>query len=448
MRIVASALVCGIAQAVLLAQQPGVNLTVLDLATVTQQANAGSVAAQDELGRRFINAAAWGHATPQDYAQAVYWYGKAAYSGDPAAEYYLGLCYEYGLGVDQSWQQAASWFAKSADGSFNLAYGRAIPIYYLGIGVPVDINRATAWYNKVPGLRSPIQKYIDWAAGGGLSSGLTTEDRYSDGMGILAFNLIDLDTLQQRANTGEQAAEAELGMRYLLGVAGAGQDYVTGIKWLQKAAQQYNSTAWTGLGWAYETGTGVPLNYSQALYWYTRAAAVGDPVAANNIGYMYQYGVGVAADASQAQIWQQRSASLGGLANLRFAIASVNPPAVPAPQPAYIPQPAQSAPTNPAAGVTVSAYATSGTYGSGWYESSVWVQYQNNNNYTVRVASVTSFNCDTKLINLPPDYETLYPNSSSKQWLDTCFAVPTNRPPSNGQSTNIRVRLLSVTAQQ
>jgi hypothetical protein len=120
----------------------------------------------------------------------------------------------------------------------------------------------------------------------------------------------------------------------------------------------------------------------------------------------------------------------------------------PAPQPAYVPPPTQQAPTNPAAGVTVNAYATSGTYGSGWYESSVWVQYQNNNNYTVRVASVTSFNCDTKLINLPPDYETLYPNSSAKQWLDTCFAVPTNKPPSNGQSTNIRVRLLSVTAQQ
>ena len=46
------------------------------------------------------------------------WYGKAAEQGDVAAQFYLGMCYENGYGLDKNDKEAAKWYAKAeAQGS-------------------------------------------------------------------------------------------------------------------------------------------------------------------------------------------------------------------------------------------------------------------------------------------------------------------------------------------
>ena len=55
-----------------------------------------------------------GHGVPQDYAEAVKWYQKAAAQGIVKAETSLGLLYAKGLGVPQNRVEAMKWYKKAA----------------------------------------------------------------------------------------------------------------------------------------------------------------------------------------------------------------------------------------------------------------------------------------------------------------------------------------------
>src|SRR5262249_22712300 len=53
-------------------------------------------------------------------------------------------------------------------------------------------------------------------------------------------------------------------------------DYDEAAKWSRLAAEQGFAIAQTHLGYLYEKGTGVPLDYVSAYMWYSVAAAGGD----------------------------------------------------------------------------------------------------------------------------------------------------------------------------
>ena len=56
-----------------------------------------------------------GHGVPQDYAEAVKWYRKAADQGDAFAQYNLGVMYDNGEGVPQDQAEAVKWYRKAAE---------------------------------------------------------------------------------------------------------------------------------------------------------------------------------------------------------------------------------------------------------------------------------------------------------------------------------------------
>lgn len=103
-----------------------VSLSLLTLVAVTARADSlppdtkhsrlvvlaeqGSARAQTRLGLMFET----GEGVPQNYPEAVYWYGRAAEQGDPDAQYLLGNCLNLGLGarIDPVW--AYVWFDLSA----------------------------------------------------------------------------------------------------------------------------------------------------------------------------------------------------------------------------------------------------------------------------------------------------------------------------------------------
>ncbi len=66
--------------------------------------------AQHNLGVYYEHG--WG--VKQDYAQAVYWYRKAAEQGLADAMNNLGVCYYNGKGVRQDYAQAVYWYRKAA----------------------------------------------------------------------------------------------------------------------------------------------------------------------------------------------------------------------------------------------------------------------------------------------------------------------------------------------
>jgi uncharacterized protein len=82
------------------------------------------------------------------------------------------------------------------------------------------------------------------------------------------------------------------------------------------------------LGFAYETGQGVPQDYAFAAYWYSRGAECGDPNAQHLLGLMYDRGFGVPLDHMEAHKWLNLAAARSGRANreyyarIRNAVAS------------------------------------------------------------------------------------------------------------------------------
>ena len=56
-----------------------------------------------------------GRGVPQDYAEALKWYRRAADQGDAAAQYSLGFAYASGQGVLQDFTEARQWYRRAAD---------------------------------------------------------------------------------------------------------------------------------------------------------------------------------------------------------------------------------------------------------------------------------------------------------------------------------------------
>jgi len=58
---------------------------------------------------------------------------------------------------------------------------------------------------------------------------------------------------------------------------GISRDYRLAADWFQKAAEQNDAMAQGNLGFLYQNGFGVLLNYSEAYKWFTLAANNGSP---------------------------------------------------------------------------------------------------------------------------------------------------------------------------
>jgi TPR repeat protein len=82
------------------------------------------------------------------------------------------------------------------------------------------------------------------------------------------------------------------------------------------------------VGFAYETGQGVPQDYASAAYWYSRGAECGDPNAQHLLGLMYDRGFGVPLDHMEAHKWLNLAAARASRPNreyyarIRNAVAS------------------------------------------------------------------------------------------------------------------------------
>lgn len=81
------------------------------------------------------------------------------------------------------------------------------------------------------------------------------------------------------------------------------EDYVEAARILAPLAAQGNAAAQFQLGLMYETGHGVPQNYTQAAYWYHRAAEQGYPAAQFALGLLYDKAQGVPQDYVEAHKW-------------------------------------------------------------------------------------------------------------------------------------------------
>jgi hypothetical protein len=87
-----------------------------------------------------------GRGVPQDYAQAVAWYRKAAEQGFPFAQNALGVLLSEGNGVSKDEAEAATWYRRAAEQGDTSAQFNLGVSYQFGTGVTMDYSESYFWY--------------------------------------------------------------------------------------------------------------------------------------------------------------------------------------------------------------------------------------------------------------------------------------------------------------
>ncbi len=87
-----------------------------------------------------------GQGVPQDNAEAVKWYRRAAEQNDAMAQHNLGHAYRTGKGVPQDTAEAVKWLRTAAEQGHDGAQCDLGVIYGKGRGVPQDYVLAHMWF--------------------------------------------------------------------------------------------------------------------------------------------------------------------------------------------------------------------------------------------------------------------------------------------------------------
>ena len=116
------------------------------------EANQGAAYAQFNLGVMYDN----GDGVPENDAEAVRWFRKAADQGYAPAQFNLGNMYHFGEGVPVNDAEAVKWYRKAADQGKRTAQFNLGVMYYNGDGVPENHVRAYVWLSmaKTQGYES------------------------------------------------------------------------------------------------------------------------------------------------------------------------------------------------------------------------------------------------------------------------------------------------------
>jgi hypothetical protein len=163
---------------------------------------------------------------PNDPAARAAFYIAHAKTGDPAAQYDLGLLYAQGQGLVQDYASAASWFrAAATQGNVAAEYNLGV-LYERGLGVRANPTEAVNWYRAA-------------------------------------------------ADQNHTGAQFNLALAYANG-SGTSQDFAAAARWYGRAAHQGLAAAMVNLAILYEAGNGVERSAVHAYAWYKVAGERGD----------------------------------------------------------------------------------------------------------------------------------------------------------------------------
>ena len=119
------------------------------------------------------------------------------------------------------------------------------------------------------------------------------------------------DGLRARAESGEVAAQADLGRAYYFGDEGFETDDATAFYWFREAGRAGDAESQSFLGYMYAEGIGVERDEVAAAAWYERAADQNNVFSQSMLGDIYRDGIGVPADKAEAYKWYSLAAEQG-----------------------------------------------------------------------------------------------------------------------------------------
>jgi TPR repeat protein len=243
----------------------------------------------------------------QDAARAYRFFMYAASQGHWLAIVKLGLCHEFGIGIEKDCARAFQYYQQAADGKCAAGLCRLGDCYLIGIGVAQDVMQAVRLYQAAADMHDPEAQY-----GLGIC--------HEKGMGVEKCPEEAFRWYQRAAKNGSAAGQYNLGKCYGLGT-GVAVDPVQAVHWFRQAAGQgkdaidhllRTQTQWPiadamcQLGVCYEMGLGVEKDPSHAERWYCEAAHRQHPYACSKYaGYLLATSQEEGGGCEKAEIWVQ-----------------------------------------------------------------------------------------------------------------------------------------------
>lgn len=83
-----------------------------------------------------------------DFATSLKEYRLRAEQGDPEAQAFLGIHYEFGMGIKRNYVEATKWYRKSAEQGHYLGQLQLAQMYFFGRGVEKNYEIGMRWLHK------------------------------------------------------------------------------------------------------------------------------------------------------------------------------------------------------------------------------------------------------------------------------------------------------------
>ncbi|RIA88002.1 kinase-like domain-containing protein [Glomus cerebriforme] len=180
----------------------------------------------------------------------------------PTAQYYLGICYEFGFGTTNDKSSAFKWYEQSAKIGQSTVGKFALGICYeKGIGIGKNDQLAFNWYKEA-------------------------------------------------ANNGHAVAQHNLGNFYRLGIC-VKKDSHMAFNYYRLSANGGYAFGTSMLGYCYSEGIGTDVDKTMAFDLYLKAANMNNNVAQYNVAVCYDDGIGTTKDFNKAMEWYKKSADNG-----------------------------------------------------------------------------------------------------------------------------------------
>lgn len=303
-----------------------------------------------------------------NYNEAFFWAKKSADQNNKQAQYYLAKCYRKGRGTTKNENLAIKWFTKAAErgnyySQFNLGeiyyknknYEKAFKYltaatdhvaeanFYLGKmyehtnkGVLQDIVKAFEYYSQALNFKEGCYKrirrktYIKLAKfyeegivvqkniAKAFELYIKGDNNYKLGRYFLSIN--DRKTANEYFRKKNRKEKDKKKSRALMGYNvklfenygdyyDKKKKFKESIFWYTRITGYHtNSKMYNILGYNYQHGEGVDINYQKAFEYYSKAAEYNYRIAQFNLGELYELGLGVHQNDSEAINWYTKSA--------------------------------------------------------------------------------------------------------------------------------------------
>jgi TPR repeat protein len=220
----------------------------------------------------------------KDYYQAFKYFKKAAMKEHVFAQYYLGLCYLYGRGIEKNDLLAWKWLFRSSKYFYDKAQVAAAQCVIDNVKITTELSKAKL-----------LQSMLGPAFFQGNANACFLQS-YCAEYDITKTEVDYIDGFKDAARRGHPKAFYYLGMNF----AKKKRTMKTAFKCYSESAQLGFVPAFVKVGNCYQTASGTGKNLKEAFKWFKKAADKKNTEGIFKLACCYLLGQGVGKDKKQA----------------------------------------------------------------------------------------------------------------------------------------------------